>query len=137
MVFDSLSELKAYVERAMESSAEKSADEMLEIMREEIEDAYGSYSPSMYDRTGDLENTPQIISADKSGMEVEFADNGGWYSLVGKTAGQHFFALVGLESGTSWGRGATNIYETSKQRCYAMIPEYYVRCMKALGIPIE
>lgn len=137
MVFDSLSDLKKYVENAMEISAKKSADEMLEIMREEIRDAYGSYSPSVYDRTGELENTPQLISADNHGMEVEFADNGGWYSLVGRTAGQHFFALVGLESGTSWGRGATNIYEGSKQRCYAMIPDYYIRCMKALGIPIE
>lgn len=137
MVFDSLSELKAYVERAMESSAKKSADEMLEIMREEILDAYGSYNPKVYERTGDLENTPQIIVADKSGMTTEFMDNGGWYSLVGQTAGQPFFALEGLEAGTSWGRGATNIYETSKTRCYAMIPDYYIRCMKALGIPIE
>lgn len=137
MVFDSLSELKAYVERAMESSAKKSADEMLEIMREEILDAYGSYSPKVYERTGDLENTPQIIVADKNGMTTEFIDNGGWYSLVGRTAGQPFFALEGLEAGTSWGRGATNIYELSKTRCYAMIPDYYIRCMKALGIPIE
>lgn len=137
MVFDSLSELKAYVERAMETSAKRSAEEMLEIMREEISNAYHSYSPKVYDRTGDLENTPQIIMADKSGMTTEFMDNGGWYSLVGRTAGQHFFALEGLEAGTSWGRGATNIYELSKTRCYAMIPDYYIRCMRALGIPIE
>ena len=137
MVFDSLSELKTYVERAMENSAKKSAEEMLEIMREEILDAYGSYSPKVYERTGDLENTPQIIVADQSGMTTEFMDNGGWYSLVGRTAGQHFFALEGLEAGTSWGRGATNIYETSKARCYVMIPDYYIKYMRALGIPIE
>ena len=137
MVFDSLAELKTYVERAMATSAERSAEEMLEIMREEISYAYSGYNPKVYDRTGDLENTPQIIIADENGMTTEFMDNGGWYSLVGKTAGQPFFALEGLEAGTSWGRGATNIYETSKTRCYAMIPDYYIRCMKALGIPIE
>ena len=32
MVFDSLSELKAYVERAMATSAERSAEEMLEML---------------------------------------------------------------------------------------------------------
>ena len=142
MVFDSLSELKTYVERAMETSAKRSAEEMLEIMREEISDAYGSYSPKVYDRTGDLENTPQIIVADQNGMTTEFMDNGKhvliiYDDLIRQTAGQHFFALEGLEAGTSWGRGATNIYELSKTRCYAMIPDYYIRCMRALGIPIE
>ena len=104
-------------------------------MREEIENAYNSYSPSMYVRTGDLLNTPQIIQANSSGMTTEFVDNGGWYSLVGKTKGQHFFALEGLEGGYSWGRGATNIYPTSLAKCYAIIPEKYEQCLNAFGIP--
>jgi hypothetical protein len=91
----------------------------------------------MYSRTGDLLNTPQIIQADSSGMTTEFVDNGGWYSLVGRTAGQHFFALEGLEAGTSWGRGATNIYSFSAVKCYSNIPDKYKKCLISFGIPIQ
>ena len=135
MIFDSMTELRSYVLRVMNDCAQICAEEMLEIMREEIENAYNDYSPSMYVRTGDLLNTPQIIQADSSGMTTEFVDNGGWYSLVGRTKGQHFFALEGLEGGYSWGRGATNIHPTSVLRCYEYIPQYYERTMNALGIP--
>lgn len=136
MVFDSLGELEAYVLKTMDSCAKLSAEQMLEIMRDEIEQAYNSYSPSMYVRTGALLNTPEVISANRSGMVTEFMDNGGWYSLVGKTKGQHFFALEGLENGTTWGRGATNIVSFSTVKCYAVIPDFYRQCMEAFGIPI-
>ncbi len=135
MIFNSMADLRAYVLSAMEDCAQICAEEMLEIMREEIENAYNSYSPSQYVRTGDLLNTPQIIKANNDGMVTEFVDNGGWFSLVGKTAGQHFFALEGLEGGTTWNRGATNIYPTSVSRCYDYIPMYYERCLNAMGIP--
>jgi hypothetical protein len=137
MIFDSLAELESYVRGVMDKCAGICAEEMLEIMREEIENAYNSYSPSMYSRTGDLLNTPQIIQADSSGMTTEFVDNGGWYSLVGRTAGQHFFALEGLEAGTSWGRGATNIYSFSAVKCYSNIPDKYKKCLISFGIPIQ
>lgn len=135
MIFDSMAELKSYVLKAMEDCAQICAEEMLDIMREEIENAYNNYSPVQYVRTGDLLNTPQIISATNDGMVTEFIDNGGWYSLVGKTKGQHFFALEGLEGGYSWGRGATSIHSTSVARCYEKIPMYYERTLNALGIP--
>lgn len=135
MIFDSMTELRSYVLRVMNDCAQICAEEMLEIMREEIENAYNNYSPAEYVRTGALLNTPQIISADSDGMVTEFMDNGDWFSLVGSTAGQHFFALEGLEGGYSWGRGATSIHPTSVSRCYMNIPMRYERTMNALGIP--
>lgn len=136
MVFDSMGELKAYVLGVMDSCAEICAEEMLEIMEQEVQNAYNDYHQTMYVRTGDLKKTPTKISADRNGMHTEFADNGGWYSLVGATKGQHFFAMYGLEGGYSWGRDATTIHPDSKLRCYAEIPKTYRECMKAFGIPI-
>lgn len=135
MVFDSMGELKAYVLGVMDDCAKLSAERMLEIMEQEIEDAYNSYSPNIYVRTGDLKNTPQIMSANRTGMHTEFVDNGGWYSLVGKTAGQHFFALEGLEGGTTWGRDATHIHPFATVKCYSEIPNFYKECMNKFGIP--
>jgi hypothetical protein len=131
-----MAELKKYVLGVMEDCAEICAEEMLEIMREEIENAYNNYSPVQYVRTGELLNTPQVISVSSDGIVTEFVDNGNWFSLVGKTKGQHFFALEGLEGGYSWGRGATSIYSTSVDRCNNRIPDYYARCLRAFGIPI-
>lgn len=135
MVFDSMSELRNYVLNVMDDCATICAEEMLEIMRREIDEVYNSYSPSMYVRTGDLKNTPQIISANRNGMHTEFVDNGGWYSLVGKTAGQHFFAMYGLEGGHTWGREGTSIHPNSVVNCYAQIPNKYKEVMNAFGIP--
>lgn len=137
MIFDSLADLERYVKNIMNDCAYLCAEEMLEIMREEIEDAYSSYNPKMYVRTGDLLNTPQIIQANNKGMITEFVDNGGWYSLVGKTAGHHFFALEGLEGGYTWDRPTTNIHPNSIQKCYSRIPEYYEKCLNAFGIPTK
>lgn len=136
MVFDSIGALRSYVLGVMGDCATLCAEQMLEIMRQEIENAYSSYAPSMYSRTMDLMNTPTFLMANSSGMATTFADNGGWYSLVGSTKGQHFFALYGLEGGSTWGRGATNIYDTSVAMCYAQIPAYYKQCMIAFGIPV-
>lgn len=133
MIFDSIADLRKYVEGVMDDCAQMCAQEMLEIMREEIQNAYFEYSPKVYFRTGQLLNTPQIISADSNGMATEFVDNGDWFSVY---TGEHFFALEGLEGGTTWGRGATTIHPTSVARCQAQIPDYYARCLRAFGIPI-
>lgn len=133
MIFDSIADLRKYVEGVMDDCAQMCAQEMLEIMREEIQNAYFEYTPKKYFRTGQLLNTPQIILADSSGMTTEFVDNGDWFSVY---TGEHFFALEGLEGGTTWGRGATTIHPTSVARCQAQIPDYYARCMRAFGIPI-
>lgn len=136
MVFNSIGEMKQYVLGVMDDCALICANEMIEIMRQEIEQAYDSYSPSLYVRTGDLLNTPQIREASNKRMVTEFMDNGGWYSVQGSTKGQHFFALEGLEYGTTWGRDKTNIVPFSMVKCYSEIPKTYKDCMKAFGIPI-
>lgn len=137
MVFDSMEQLEAYVLKAMDDCAKLSAEKMLDIMTDELENrVYNNYSPNIYVRTGDLMNTPQIISANSTGMHTEFVDNGGWFSLVGATKGQHFFALEGLEGGHSWGREATNAYPFAYTRCLSEIPDYYRKCLVAFGIPI-
>lgn len=136
MVFNSMEELRNYVLSTMDNCAKLCADDMIEIMKQEIENAYNSYSPNMYVRTYDLLNTPQIIKADREGMTTEFVDNGGWYSMVGATKGQHFFALEGLENGSSWNREETNIHPFSVVKCYSEIPQRYKTYMVSFGIPI-
>ena len=142
MVFDSMGELRNYVLGVMDSCAEICAEEMLEIMEKEInEQVYNGYSPNMYVRTGDLAKTPTKISANRTGMHTRFEDNGGWYSLVGNSAGQHFFPFYGLEenlhsTGGTWGRDSTNVIEQSMVNCYAQIPDKYKEAMIAFGIPV-
>ena len=142
LVFDSMSELRNYVLNVMDDCAIICADEMLEIMRKEIDDqVYGEYSPSMYVRTMDLSKTPIIISADRTGMHTEFADNGGWFSLYGQAKGHHFFPLYGLEqewdfgNGGTWGRGRTQVRQQSINECFIKIPDKYKEVMNAFGIP--
>lgn len=137
MVFKSIDEMRRYTLKIMDNCATLTADEMIVIMKKKINDAYGNYKPKMYDRTGDLEETPFKIYANSQGMATMFIDNGHWFSLVGRTAGQHFFALEGLEGGYSWGRGATNIYEESKEECYTNGVKYYKERMKAFGVPLK
>lgn len=137
MTFNSIDEMRKYVLSIMNDCAYLTSERMLEIMKQQIEDAYNSYSPSMYVRTGDLLNTPQRISANSRGIKTAFVDNGGWYSLVGQTKGHHFFALEGLEAGTSWGRDATDIYQNSVDICHIEIGDFYVDCMKKFGVPIK
>lgn len=137
MVFKSIDEMRRYTLRIMDDCATLTAQEMVDIMKRKIEEAYRSYSPKMYVRTMDLMNTPQEVMANNKKIVTEFMDNGGWYSLVGRTQGQHFFALEGLEGGYSWGRGATNIYEEAKQDCFTDGVQYYKECMKAFGVPLK
>lgn len=131
--FNSFEEIEARIRQAMMSSAEATAQEMINIMKQQIEEAYGAYSPSVYVRTMALQNTPEINHADITGMETEFKDNGGWFSVY---SGDHFFALEGLEGGHTWGRGATNIYDSSVERCYSEAVDFYFRTMKSLGVPL-
>lgn len=136
MVFDSMSELRSYVLNVMDDCATICAEEMLEIMEKEIDkQVYGEYSPNMYVRTMDLSKTPTILSADRTGMHTEFSDNGGWYSLVGATKGQHFFAMYGLEGGRTWGRNETQIHQKSVEECFIQIGDKYKEVMNAFGIP--
>lgn len=137
MEFGSISEMESYAKSLMNISAMICAEEMIEIMKEQIQDAYNSYQPSIYVRTGELLETPQIVSASSDGMETEFEDNGNWFSLVGKTAGQHFFALEGLEGGSTWGRGATQIYDFSVSQCQSKIPDLYIEHLRRMGVPIR
>lgn len=137
MEFGSIAELESFAKSLMNISAMICAEEMIEIMKEKIKEAYNAYSPSMYHRTGDLLETPQIVSANADGMETEFEDNGGWFSLVGSTAGQHFFALEGLEGGHTWGRSATHIHASSMTTCYSEIPTLYIKTLQRMGVPIS
>ena len=142
MVFDSMGELEAYVLKIMDNCAEICAEEMLEIMENEINNqVYNGYSPNMYVRTMELLRTPTKISADRSGMHTRFEDNGGWYSLRGSAKGQHFLPFYGLEedlhsTGGTWGRGSTDVIGQSDEMCKMNIPMKYKEAMRAFGIPI-
>ena len=137
MEFGSISEMEAYAKSLMNITAMICAEEMVEIMKDKIQEAYNSYQPSIYQRTRDLLDTPQVMSASSDGMETEFEDNGNWFSLVGKNKGQHFFALEGLEGGHTWGRGATDIYDSAVAQCRSDIPDLYIKTLQRMGVPIR
>ena len=137
MIFHSIDEAIKHIEGCMEVASYVTAELMLEIMREEIQNGYDDYSPNIYARTGDLLNTPQLLKVSKDGFITSFEDNGVWYSLVGATKGQHFFALHGWENGTSWGRGASQPYEMSVTRFVGEVVPTYVNSLRGQGVPLR
>lgn len=117
--------------RALQQSGEYVEQEFSEMIQKQV---YGSYSPRVYSRTGALGESPRMVSLSKHHATIIFRDLGNWSSVI---TGEPFFALLGLESGSTWGRNATNIgQEISSDRFKRGIGDEYYEAMLAQGIPI-
>lgn len=139
MEFSSLDEAINYIKQAIASSMLPIGDEMEEIMKKAIQtDIYDSHSPEVYNRTGQLGETPTITHADANGVTVEYADNGDWSSAI---TGEHFFPLYGFKAGKVWspngGYYSADPTTTAFIECQERIPEELVALLRNMGIPVE
>lgn len=140
MVFGSIEEVEAYLKKCMASASQVMAEETKDSARNIISSQLIGYGarPSGYPfdyqgSTGATQNTPTTVMASATGMEVELQDNGGWYSVM---TGGHFFSLDGLESGSTWGRGATSIMSNWESWCSANLDKIFLSSMQGMGVPI-
>lgn len=118
-------------ERALQQAGEYVEQEFKEIIQVQV---YEAYSPKMYERTGAMGETPRITSLESNFIRVEFRDLGNWESVKG----QPFFAMEGLEEGTTWGREETHIMEEVRSSQFQKgIGEEYKDAMITQGIPIK
>lgn len=144
MVFKSLDELVAYTKVKIAASMPEVGEEMKEIMKEEVvKQAYGSFIPTIYERTGDLLDASEIAEITANSVTSEIKDNGGWNSL----RGGHFFPMYGFEGGSVWTHGSTreepkfrpqtNIMSESKAKAQERVPKCFKTTMNGLGVPVE
>lgn len=143
MKFSSLEEMISYIEKAQSKATRDMGEEMVDIMKDEIEkQVYSAYSPSDYSRTMQLLDSPQIKYSDSNYVSVEFMNMGDWkshgYGMSGYNGGgSPFFPMYGLEHGGIWGRGTTNIMDESTSKIEDEIPKCYRDSMNSMGIPIR
>lgn len=143
MKFSSLEEMIAYIEKAQSQATKKMGDEMVDIMKDEVQkQVYNSYSPNDYNRTMQLLNSPQITNVSKNYVSAAFLMMGDWksqgYGMSSYSGGgSPFFPMYGLEYGGVWGRGTTSIMDESIDRMENEIPLCYRDAMNSMGIPIR
>lgn len=134
MDFNSLDDAMAYIRSQNAKAMNVVGKEMEDIMKEEVRSqVYNAYSPQEYDRTGDVEKCARVTETSATSVVAEFADEGGWTSVKGG----HYNAYEGLEDGWTWGRGETNLMETSESRIESEIPNEYKGTMNSLGVPVK
>lgn len=137
MEFKSIDEAVNYIKSICSLGMNPMAEEIKEIMKDEILlSIYEKYDPKVYDRTGDLENSPQITGIDSNTAEVEYEDNGDWRSQGGR--GEHFFPLEGFKVGAVWGREGEEIdvVEDSKAKCEIAIPPKFKEYLINKGLNV-
>lgn len=131
MVFGTLEDMIDYISSASSKSIEECGEEMVRILQQEIRNQVSGWEGNLFGAT-------QISNITNDSVEVEVADYQGWTSLAGSNKGQPFEnAMIGLEGGYTWGRGASNIMEEASKTCESVIPREYLQLMRSKGIPIK
>ena len=145
MIFNSLDDVISYINSICSTAMNPMGERMEEIMKNELmHQVYASYTPNQYERTGQLEDTPNIALIDSDSVTVEFQDNGDWKDVP---SGNHAFPISRFEQGQVWAEGggknnpkylpATNIMDESFSKCQSDIPPLLAEFLKSRGIPIK
>ena len=137
--FSSIEEVIEYIRGVLGEALGEVGEDMKEIMVKAIqEDIYDDHSPKVYERTGQLLNTPQITEHTSDSITTEFLDNGNWSSVI---SGKHMFPIEEYQKGTVWspggGRYSADVLETAFTECQLEIPEKLIQILRSHGIPIE
>ena len=137
--FSSIEEVIDYIRGVLGEALGEVGEDMKEIMVKAIqEDIYDDHSPIMYERTGQLLNTPQITEHTSDSITTEFLDNGDWSSVI---SGKHMFPIEEYQKGSVWapggGRYSADVLETAFTECQLEIPEKLIQILRSHGIPIE
>lgn len=127
MVFNSVTECISYIEKAIADCMPSLADEMKRYVDEVTHNQVRGWSGQIFNSV--------IANNEEMSAEIEFSDNGNWYSLItGASVGN---PIKFLEAGTTWNRGASNIMATSMGIIETRIPIYFASLMISKGIPIS
>lgn len=143
MSYNNMSELIRAVEQRIAVCMPMIGEEIQLIMTEAIEtDIYQDHDTTMYQRTGDLLETPTVLSfPNNTGVVVEYMDKGDWYSVRGDTAGEHFFPLLGYLAGSVWapndGYYSADPTETAFEVCQEEIPHKLATLLRAGGLIVK
>ena len=137
--FSSIEEVIEYIRGVLGEALGEVGEDMKEIMVKAIqEDIYDDHSPKVYERTGQLLNTPQITEHTSDSITTEFLDNGNWSSVISR---KHMFPIEEYQKGTVWspggGRYSADVLETAFTECQLEIPEKLIQILRSHGIPIE
>ena len=137
--FSSIEEVIDYIRGVLGEALGEVGEDMKEIMIKAIqEDIYDDHSPKVYERTGQLLNTPQITEHTSDSITTEFLDNGDWSSVI---SGNHMFPIEEYQKGSVWapggGRYSADVLETAFTECQLEIPEKLIQILRSHGIPIE
>ena len=126
MVFSDLESALRYIEMVLNQAMYEMGDEIKQIMDEVTQEQVEGWTFQIFDS----------VVAQAYGHEAlaEFVDNGRWESLItGESVGN---PIKFLEAGTTWGKGATSIMDTSFGRAQIEIPEKLKEYLRARGIPV-
>lgn len=127
MVFSSVEECIAYIESAIADCMPLLSKEIKIIMDDVTRQQVRGWSNQIFSSV--------MPKSDSMSAEASFEDNGHWYSLItGESVGN---PIKFLESGATWGRGASNIMSTATSRAESEIPRKFLMFMRAKGIPIQ
>ena len=134
MVFNSVEEAEAYIEKQLQGACQSVADEMVDIAKRETQaqTQRGKGAPS-YANTGNVINCIDATKISTKEVEITWQDNGGWYSII---TGEPFYAPWALENGYTWNVGATNFVDSSFSQIQSSIPPLLISYLRARGIPI-
>ena len=133
--FKNLNDVMEYIQKATAESMKEVGDKLEDIMKDTIdEEVYDAYDPKVYDRTYQLRDKMVEVKYGDDNAEVRIAHTGDHISYV---KGTRFYVPYGLEGGHTWGRGATNIQESSLRKAEDEIPDTYKKAMKSKGVPIK
>ena len=134
MVFNSLNDLKSYVEKKHKQTIKVIAEKEQRILRDEVmSQVYEVYSPNWYTRTWALYNNIQYTINGNS-VSLKLANNRNWHSVY---SGEEVYALATLDAGTTWARGGTNVQEKTLNRVSKELPKVYKTTMNNLGVPVK
>lgn len=127
MVFNSVSECIAYIEKCINACMPPLSQEIKKIMDEVTRQQVAGWSGQMFNSV-----IPQT-----NGMSASagFENVGYWYSLI---SGKPVKNPIGFnEAGTVWNKGATSIMSTSLGRCESEVPQKFLQLMRDMGVPIS
>lgn len=139
MDINSSEELERVIKELVHQSFPMVANEMIDVMLDEIKNQiYDDHEPKYYQpRTGQLQDSPQIVDISYDTIEVEYQDNGGWSSVI---TGEPFFPLEGFEVGSVWAPHGkfykTNLMEEALRRCEEVATKKIKEYLRSQGIDV-
>ena len=132
--FKRLDDAVKYIKEIKSSGMKEMGEHLEDIMKEEIQEQVYDAHPDNEHRTGDLIRSVETTKVTDDSVQVTWRDNGGWYSLVRATYGNHMYVIHGLDMGKTWNRPKTNLVEESTDRARKEVADELVKFLRSKGI---